>query len=124
MIAATIALIILSLLAVFQAALIAGAPLGHYAWGGKHKVLPRKFRLGSYISIFIYIFFAVLIVSKVDLLPIISRGALLDVALWIVFIYFVIGVFMNAVSRSKPERYTMTPVALVLAACLFFVASS
>jgi NAD(P)-dependent dehydrogenase (short-subunit alcohol dehydrogenase family) len=33
------------------------------------------------------------------------------------------GVLVNAVSRSKPERYTMTPVCLVLAVASFVVAT-
>jgi len=29
---------------------------------------------------------------------------------------------MNAISRSKPERYTMTPVTIVLAVLSFLIA--
>jgi hypothetical protein len=38
-------------------------------------------------------------------------------------VYLLLGVAMNALSRSKPERWTMTPVALVLAGCAFVLAS-
>ncbi|WP_244292716.1 hypothetical protein [[Micrococcus luteus] ATCC 49442] len=45
-------------MAVFQAALIAGAPLGHLVWGGRHKVLPPNLRIGSAVSIVLYALFA------------------------------------------------------------------
>ena len=43
-VAAIAACILMAALAVFQAALIAGAPLGRFAWGGQHDVLPAKLR--------------------------------------------------------------------------------
>lgn len=42
--------------------------------------------------------------------------------MWIVFAYFVLGILMNAVSRSRPERFTMVPVTIVLAVLSFFIA--
>ncbi|MFC6235597.1 hypothetical protein ACFPZL_10940, partial [Leucobacter soli] len=43
-------------------------------------------------------------------------------AAWAVFGYFVLGVLVNAISRSRPERFTMTPVSGVLAVCALIVA--
>jgi hypothetical protein len=34
---------------------------------------------------------------------------------WILTAYFTLGVLMNGISRSKPERLVMAPVALLLA---------
>ena len=116
-------LTILGLLSIFQILLIAGLPFGNFAWGGQHKVLPRNLRIGSVFSIFIYGFIAVCILSKTSILQIIPAGAFLDVTCWIIFAYLILGIIMNAISRSKPERYTMTPVAAILAACLFVIAS-
>ena len=36
--------------------------------------------------------------------------------------YFVLGIVMNAISRSKPERYTMAPLSVVLAVLALIVA--
>lgn len=121
-IAASIALILLLALAIFQILLIAKVPLGRFAWGGQHDVLPAKLRIGSVISIAIYGFIAVLIVSKAGLLQIIPTGPFLDISTWVIFGYLALGIPLNAMSRSKPERYTMTPVVLVLVVCLLMVA--
>ncbi len=44
------------------------------------------------------------------------------VGIWVLVGYFGLGVLMNAISRSRPERQVMTPVALVLAAGCLVVA--
>ena len=46
------------------------------------------------------------------------------VAMWVVFAYFALGIFLNAISRSKPERYVMVPVTIVLTVLSFFLAIS
>lgn len=113
--------VVLALIAVFQVALALGAPLGHFAWGGQHRVLPAHLRIGSLVSILIYALIALLAwerVRAIDLLP----NGVAEVGMWFVFAYFALGIFMNAISRSKPERFTMVPVTLVLAVLSFLIA--
>lgn len=121
-IASIIALIILLGTALFQLALIFEAPLGRFAWGGQHDVLPPKLRVSSGLSILIYVLIAAVLLSKAEVALILPAGYLLDAAAWFIFAYFALGVFVNAISRSKPERYVMTPVVLILAACSLVVA--
>lgn len=111
---AIIGLIIFFGLAIFQALLIAGRPLGEYAWGGQHAVLPRKLRIASALSIILYIVFGALLVSKAGLLAIIPEGRFLTIAMWVVTSYFALGIVMNVISRSKKERMVMTLVATML----------
>lgn len=123
-IAAYVSLGILGLLAIFQLLLALGAPLGHFAWGGQQKTLSAKFRIGSVVSIVIYALCAVLIIGKAGIFEVPLSSTILNVGAWFLAVYFTLGVLMNAISRSKPERYTMTPVALILATCLFVLALS
>ena len=44
------------------------------------------------------------------------------IATWALLGYFAIGIVMNAISRSRPERYTMTPVATMLALATLVIA--
>jgi len=113
--------VILALLALFQLALIFGAPLGHFAWGGAHRVLPTRLRIGSAVSILIYALIAAIALDRVGAIDIFS-DLFSQVAMWVIFAYFVLGIFMNAISRSKPERYTMTPIVTVLAVLSFCIA--
>jgi hypothetical protein len=109
-------------LAVFQAALIAGVPIGRFAWGGQHEVLPRRLRIGSVVSIVLYAAFALVILERAALVSIFGSAGFLEVACWVLFGYFALGIIMNGISRSKPERNTMAPVSLVLAALVLVVA--
>lgn len=114
---------ILALLLMLQFALALGAPLGHFAWGGQHRTLPVALRISSVLSIIIYVAVGLLVLDHaniIDLLPVAFTG----VAIWVVFIYLALGVVMNGFSRSRHERYTMTPVALVLASLTLVVALS
>ena len=112
---ALVTCLILFSLTIFQVALIFGAPIGKYAWGGQHTVLPRNLKVGSVISILFYVSFAIITLSKADLVTILSNQSFLNVAIWVLAGYFWLGVIMNGISRSKPERNLMTPVALALA---------
>jgi hypothetical protein len=120
-VAAYSACVVLIALGIFQLALILGAPLGRYAWGGAHRVLPLKFRIGSIASIVLYVAFALIILSKTGLVDVVS-GNVADIGIWVLTVYFLIGVVINWVSRSKSERIVMTPVAFVLAFLCFLVA--
>lgn len=113
--------VVLALLAVFQIALALGAPLGRFAWGGQHRVLPAKLRIGSLVSVLIYALIAVLAWDRVRAIDVVP-DVVAQVGMWIVFAYFVLGILMNAISRSKPERNTMVPVSIVLAALSFLIA--
>ena len=117
-IAALIGVALLGCLAVFQLLLVAGAPLGRFAWGGQHVVLPVGLRIGSAVAIAIYGVFALLMLQAAGAFTVLP-GGLVGVAMWVLMAYFALGVAMNAASRSRPERLVMTPTALVLAAvCL------
>lgn len=119
---AVAACVVLGLLAVFQLALAAGAPLGRFAWGGQSRVLRTRLRIGSVVSIVIYAFIAVVLLERAFLIHVLGNSGFVRVAAWVVFAYFVLGILMNAISRSRPERFTMTPVTVVLAALSLLVA--
>lgn len=123
-IVASLGILVLSALSVFQLLLIFGRPLGNYAWGGQHEVLPRKLRIASVFSILLYIAFGILLASKAGLASVFPDGSFLTIAMWILTFYFTLGIFMNAISRSKKERMVMTPVAVLLAAIFLQVTLS
>lgn len=121
MTSAVVLTVLLVALAGFQLALALGAPLGRFAWGGRHRVLPTSMRAGSVAAIATYAAIAVVALDRagaVDVLP--ERFS--TVAMWVVLAYFVLGIGVNAVSRSIPERLVMVPVTIVLSALSLVVA--
>lgn len=112
--AAIAACVLLAALAIFQVALIAGAPLGRFAWGGQHEVLPSKLRVGSATSIILYVFIAYVGLAKAGLAPPLVSEGFTDVTCWVLTGYFAVGIVLNGISPSKPERMVMAPTVLVL----------
>lgn len=108
-------------LAVLQVCVAAGAPWGRLVWGGAHRVLPRRLRIGSSLSILLYAAFAALLLCRGGILPGGEHLAIV-VLTWVLFAYFVVGIVMNAASRSPAERWTMAPLCAVLAAATLMVA--
>lgn len=121
-VAAVAAGTVLAGLAVFQLLLLGGAPLGRLAWGGQHRILPHGLRISSAVSIVLYAVFGYAALAKAGLVTSVVNDTVLGVAMWVLTAYFALGVVLNGISRSKPERLVMTPVALLLAA-LYLVLS-
>lgn len=119
--AAIAACVILAALTVFQAALIAGAPIGRFAWGGRHDVLPAKLRIGSVTSIVLYILIGYVALAKAGMAPPLVSEGFTDVTCWVLTSYFALGIVLNAISRSKPERLVMTPTVVVLAVLYLYL---
>ncbi|MGU3643667.1 hypothetical protein ACLBXX_01765 [Microbacterium sp. C23T] len=122
-VAAVIACLVLGGLAVLQICVAAGAPWGRLVWGGAHRVLPRGLRIASAASVLLYAGFAGVLLSRAGMLPG-GDSIAVRILTWVLFAYFAVGVVMNAVSRSRAERLTMTPVCLVLAASTLAIALS
>ncbi len=113
--------LVLGALVVFQGMLVAGAPLGHFAWGGQHRVLPTRLRVGSLISIALYLLFMLVLSDRSGFWPWLPEG-FSGAATWLLVAYLGLGILMNSISRSSPERYTMTPVAALLFGCSLIIA--
>ncbi|GHD41654.1 hypothetical protein D9V29_01830 [Mycetocola manganoxydans] len=121
--AAVFACLILLALAVFQLLLIGGRPIGRFAWGGQHDVLPRNLRIGSMVSIVLYAVFMVVILERAGVTNVFP-DAVAQVGIWVLTAYFALGILLNGISRSKPERNLMTPVCIVLAGLCLLIAVS
>jgi hypothetical protein len=121
LLAAVVVCVLLAGLAVFQLLLASGRPLGRFAWGGQHEVLPRRLRFGSAVSVVLYGVIAAVVLQAADEIAVFPDGVA-DVGIWVVTGYFALGVPLNGISRSRPERLVMTPVVLLLALCCLVVA--
>jgi len=111
-------------LGAFQLALAAGAPLGRFAWGGGQERLSPGLRIGSLVSILIYAAFAVIALERAGLVRLLPDASIAGIGIWVIVGYSALGVLMNAISRSRPERFTMTPLAFALGALALVVALS
>ena len=120
--AALAACVLLGALAVFQALLVCGAPLGRFAWGGQHEVLPTRLRVGSVVSVVIYVLIGWVILARAGQDS--GGQGMLGVAAWVIAGFFLLGAAGNLASRSRSERFVMTPVAVLLCALTLVVAAA
>jgi hypothetical protein len=108
-------------IAVFQAALAFGAPLGRAAWGGTRAHLPPGLRVASGIAAVFWSIAAAVVLARAGVgatvLPEVARWGT-----WILVVVLGLGAVMNAASSSPWERYLWAPLSLGLAVVCFFVA--
>ncbi|WP_137703053.1 hypothetical protein [Marimonas lutisalis] len=105
----------LAWLILFQLLLALGAPLGHMAWGGAHRVLPMPLRLASGMSAGV-LCVALAAVGQAGgwiswLAPGVMRLALGGFA-----VLFALSLLGNLTSQSRAERRHGVPLAAVLSA--------
>jgi hypothetical protein len=110
-------------LGVFQILLVRGAPLGHFAWGGQHLILPLAFRIGSVVSVLLYMGFALVILDAAGVISTLTNRVS-TILIWVIAGYFLLGVGVNLISPSLVERMTMTPIAALLGMLCVLVARS
>ncbi|WP_042221085.1 hypothetical protein [Oceanobacillus manasiensis] len=97
-------------MAAFQVLLSFGLPLGEFAMGGYYKVLPKKLRLVSLSNAIILLGMCLVylknanLISGFEFLPI-------PILVWVISIFLGLNTIANLASRSKKERYVMTPIA-------------
>ena len=127
--AAAVVAILLAAVAVFQAALAAGAPWRHLSYGGRAGIdrgpLPAPFRVMSVGAAVILAISGWLVLARAGLVsggPV-GSGAL-TVAAWVIFAYLVLNTVMNLASSSPVERFGFGAVTLVAAVGCLIVAAS
>ena len=96
-----------------------GLPLGEFTMGGQHKILPKKLRVAAVISVVIQIFAMIIILQAGGF---ISLWLSFKVTKYICFFfaaYLSLNTIMNMISKSRKEKYVMTPLSLIAGICFW-----
>ncbi len=118
-----IVIVAMAAVGLFQLALILGAPMGEYAFGGQNPgKLPVKFRAMSGFTLLVYVAIIGHMLAQLGALPRLLPDDLNRAANWALFGLNLLSLLMNSISRSKKERDMWVPVALMLSVASFFVA--
>ena len=122
--AAALATIGFGVLAIFQASLAAGAPLGHAAWGGESAELSTGQRIGSVVSVAVWICAAFVVLGRAGFWARASDARLFRWGTWFFVGLTAISALVNLASQSRWENVVWAPVALALAVLCTIVARS
>ncbi|MFC4402574.1 hypothetical protein [Gracilibacillus xinjiangensis] len=98
--------------ALFQVFLALGYPLGEFAMGGYYKILPGKLRIVSAVNAIILLLFGFVFLLHSNIISGFDFIAT-NIFVWIITIFLGINTIANLISRSKKERYVMTPISVV-----------
>ena len=110
-------------IAIFQAALALGAPLGVAAWGGTHPGrLSSRLRVASAFACAFWLFSALLVLERGGSAIVSLPSGLARWGTWVLIVVLPIGAVMNLASSSRWERFVWGPLALVLAVLCLVVA--
>lgn len=118
-IAAFVALTGFAGLTVFHMGLVLGAPLGHLAWGGRHRRLPLRLRLANLMAISVLAIGAGCLLEGSGVVSVFGWDAGVRVVTWGLVGVFGLGIIGNLASNSRAERRMGVPLSILLTvACL------
>ncbi|MDU5106037.1 MULTISPECIES: hypothetical protein [unclassified Clostridium] len=101
-----------------------GLPLGEFTMGGQHKVLPKKYRIMAIVSVVIQLFAMVIILQAGGFITLFFSPMITKYICFFFAIYLSLNTIMNLLSKSKKEKYVMTPLSLITAICFWVTAFS
>lgn len=106
----------------FQVALLLGAPWGSLTLGGRYPGrLPGRMRGIAGLSALLLVLFVLIVLTRAGIaLPTCEAEA--RVGIWLVVGYSVLGLFLNATSKSRWERILWIPVTVLMLVCSSVIA--
>ena len=111
--------VLFGIIAIMTVLVACGLPLGEFTMGGQHKILPNKLRVAAVISVAIQIFAMIIILQAGGF---ISLWLSFKVTKYICFFfaaYLSLNTIMNMISKSRKEKYVMTPLSLIAGICFW-----
>ena len=90
--------------------------------GGQNKVLPKNMRLMAIFSLPAQIFAIIIALQGGGYLGLWFSYEVTKIICYVFAGYMVLNTIMNFISKSKKEKYIMTPLSLIAAVCFFFIA--
>jgi hypothetical protein len=121
--AAFILVVVQIVVALFQLALVLGAPMGEYTLGGQTQgKLSAKLRVVSAISLLVNLAIAGHYLAQTGTIQTLLPAQLNQITNWALVLFTASGLIMNSISRSKKERNMWVPVLLLSVTCAVIVA--
>lgn len=114
--------VLFMIIAVMTLLVACGAPLGEFTMGGQHKILPKTFRVMAVISLVIQLFAIIMILQAGGFFGLwFSVKTTKYIGIFLA-VYLSFNTVINFVSKSKKEKYVMTPLSLIAAVCFWITA--
>ena len=99
-----------------------GLPLGEFTMGGQHKILPKKFRVVAVILAAIQVFAMIIILQAGGFIPLWLSFKVTKYICFFFAVYLSLNTIMNMISKSRKEKYVMTPLSFIAGICFWITA--
>lgn len=120
--AAIIGASVFSIVIILSFLIICGLPLGELTMGGKCKVFPKKLRIVLVIQLILQMFFVVAILQAGGFLPLWFSDNVTKIICIVMAAYLSLNTLMNFFSKSRKEKFVMTPLSAISAICFWITA--
>ena len=114
--------VLFGVIAIMTVLVACGFPLGEFTMGGQHKILPEKFRVMAVISVAIQIFAMIIILQAGGFIPLWLSFKVTKYICFFFAAYLSLNTIMNMISKSRKEKYIMTPLSLIAGICFWITA--
>ena len=114
--------VLFGVIAILTVLVACGLPLGEFTMGGQHKILPEKFRVAAVISVVIQIFAMIIILQAGGFIPLWLPFKVTKYICFFFAAYLSLNTIMNMISKSRKEKYVMTPISLIAGICFWVTA--
>ena len=111
-----------SIVIILSILIICGLPLGELTMGGQYKVFPQKLRIVLVTQLILQVFFVLIILQMGEIIPLLFSYNVTKIIGIVMAIYLSLNTVMNLISKSKKEKYIMTPLSFVTAICFWITA--
>ena len=117
-----IGMLLFALIAIMTILVTCGLPLGEFTMGGQHRVLPKKYRTFSIISFIVQLFGIIIVLQTGGFITLWFSIKVTKYICIFFAAYLSLNVIMNLLSKSKKEKYLMTPLSIITAICFWVTA--
>lgn len=111
-----------SIVIVLSFLIICGLPLGELTMGGQYRVFPKKLRILLVTQLILQIFFVIVVLQMGGWISLWFSAYVTKIICIVMAVYLSLNTLMNLVSKSKKEKYIMTPLSFISAICFWITA--
>ena len=108
--------------ALFQLALVLGAPMGEYAFGGQSPKLPAQYRFSSAVSFLVMLAISGHYIAQLGWLEPLLEPDLNAIINWVLVGFFALSAIVNNLTKSEKEKRLWGGVTIAMLLCSIIVA--
>ena len=114
--------VLFGVIAIMTVLVACGLPLGEFTMGGQHKISPKKFRIVAVISFAVQIFAMIIVLQAGGFISLWLSFKATKYVCFFFAVYLSLNTIMNMISKSRKEKYVMTPLSLIAGICFWITA--